>query len=650
MKLMNSQSLRNRIRLAKQADRSRLADLRSTRTEPRRAFLLLLVMLVIAMASLAMMNFSRAMLISNETSQISSGRLQARMCAESGAQALRMFLALTPAERLAAGGTWANPSFQARNVMPHVWPQRRGNYTIISPSLDEYGNLGGIRFGLQNESAKLNLNMLRQLDMFASTGALSPPAPSDSSEGDTDGQAGGGSGDGGSLGSGNPSDQQPFTPLTGEDGSQAAANMLLALPGMTADIAYAILDWLDKDESPRDFGAESEYYTRLQPPYSPSNSALDSIEQLLLVRGVTPQLLFGYDENRNGLLDPNEQMKLNMGLPPGAVPGQINPATLDPNYVPPPPLGLASYFTLHSREKNLAQDGSRRVYLNQDDIQNLYEELKTALGDETWASFIVAYRFAGQPANSNANPLNMFANLTAGLDVENALGGNSNESAGQEGENAPTAVQALQWTPDLLEQLDLTAQSSMRFQQVLDLFDATVTLGEGDQARTYASPFSSDPSEMATTTPVLLDRLTTIEALAVPGRINIMECPRDLLLCVPGVTSDLADQIMAARLDGSQSETRRFETWLVIEGLVTLNQLRGMTPVITCGGDVYKAQIIGYLEGDAAFSRIEVCVDAAGDRPEIKFFRRLDHLGRGFSIPTLGQRPDATFAGGGWSP
>jgi len=607
-------------------------------------------MLVIAMASLAMMNFSRAMLISNETSQISSGRLQARMCAESGVQAVRMFLALSPAERAAMGGTWANSNFQARNVMPHVWPQRRGNYTIVSPALDEYGNLGGIRFGLQNESAKLNLNTLVQLDLLASTGALSPSAPSGDSPGDASGGELGGSQDTGGGTSGSSTNQQSTTPLTGEDGSAVAVNMLLALPGMTPDIAHAILDWMDKDDTPRDYGAEAEYYTRLQPPYQPTNAAVDSIEQLLLVRGVTPQLLFGYDENRNGLLDPSEQTKMNLGLPPGSVPGQINLATLDPNYVPPPPLGLASYFTLHSREKNLAQDGTARIYLNKDDILTLYDELKSALGNDIWASFIVAYRFSGNPANSDANPLNMFANLTAGFDVDAVQGDARDVTGDAEDGDGLSAAPALEWTPDLLDQFDLTGEATQQFQHVLDLFDATVTVGQGDQARTYASPFSSNPGEMASTTPVLLDRVTTIDAAAIPGRINIMECPRDLLLCIPGVSSDLADQILAARMDGSQSETRRFETWLVIEGLVSMNQLRGMSPIITCHGDVYKAQIIGYLEGEAAYSRIEVCVDAAEDRPEIKFFRRLDHLGRGFSIPTLGQRPDATFAGGSWSP
>lgn len=600
----------------------------------RGAFLLLLVMLVIAMASLAMLNFSRAMLISNETSQISSGRLQARLCAESGAQAVRVFLSLGHLERTAMGGTWANPNFQARNVIPHIWPQRRGNYTIISPALDEYGNYGGIRYGLQNESAKLNLNTLLRLDLLASTGALSPAEPT----GADGGEGGGASG------------LQSFTPKTSEDGSDAAVNMLMALPGMTMDVAHAILDWMDTDNTPRDYGAESETYTRMQPPYQASNGPLDSIEQLLLVRGVTPQLLFGYDENRNGFLDPSELQRLNMGLPPGSMPSQINVAGLDPNYVPPPPLGLASYLTLHSRERNLAQDGSPRVFLNQDDLQTLYSELSSALGNESWASFIVAYRFAGRPANSMANPLNVFANLTAGLEATGGLV----DAIGQDpladasGQPGRTAASPVEWATSALDQLDLSGQGRVQFQQVLDLFDATVTLGEGDEAITYLSPFRSTPSDLANTAGVLLDRLTTIDAPAIPGRLNIMECPRDLLLTVPGITTDLADQILAARLDGSQSETRRFETWLVVEGLVSLDQLRGMSPVITCGGDVYRAQIVGYLEGEAAFSRIEVCVDAAGQQPEFRFFRRLDHLGRGFSIPTLGQRPDATFAAGTW--
>ena len=41
-------------------------------------------------------------------------------------------------------------------------------------------------------------------------------------------------------------------------------------------------------------------------PTSCKNGPLDSLEELLLVNGVTPQLLFGNDRNRNGVLDPDE--------------------------------------------------------------------------------------------------------------------------------------------------------------------------------------------------------------------------------------------------------------------------------------------------------------------------------------------------------
>ena len=38
---------------------------------------------------------------------------------------------------------------------------------------------------------------------------------------------------------------------------------------MTEEIADAILDWLDEDEEPREYGAESDYYSSLSPGYAP---------------------------------------------------------------------------------------------------------------------------------------------------------------------------------------------------------------------------------------------------------------------------------------------------------------------------------------------------------------------------------------------
>src|SRR5262249_27263783 len=79
-----------------------------------------------------------------------------------------------------------------------------------------------------------------------------------------------------------------------------------ALPNMTERVANAIIDWIAPDQTPRTSGAEDEYYSTLSPPYHAKNGPLDTLEELLLVKGVTPQLLFGNDRNRNGILDPDE--------------------------------------------------------------------------------------------------------------------------------------------------------------------------------------------------------------------------------------------------------------------------------------------------------------------------------------------------------
>jgi general secretion pathway protein K len=58
-------------------------------------------------------------------------------------------------------------------------------------------------------------------------------------------------------------------------------------------IADSILDWRDEDELHRLSGAESEYYMSLPIPYRAKNAPFDSVDELLLVRGVTPEILYG---------------------------------------------------------------------------------------------------------------------------------------------------------------------------------------------------------------------------------------------------------------------------------------------------------------------------------------------------------------------
>ncbi len=80
----------------------------------------------------------------------------------------------------------------------------------------------------------------------------------------------------------------------------------IGLNSMRADsISDAIMDWRDSDDAAMLNGAESDYYMGLDNPYSCKNSTFHSLEELLLVRGITPEILYGENQadGRDGLID-----------------------------------------------------------------------------------------------------------------------------------------------------------------------------------------------------------------------------------------------------------------------------------------------------------------------------------------------------------
>lgn len=58
-------------------------------------------------------------------------------------------------------------------------------------------------------------------------------------------------------------------------------------------IVDSIQDWRDPNDEHRLNGAESDYYLGLPVPYRSKNADFDSVDELLLVRGVTRELLYG---------------------------------------------------------------------------------------------------------------------------------------------------------------------------------------------------------------------------------------------------------------------------------------------------------------------------------------------------------------------
>jgi DNA uptake protein ComE-like DNA-binding protein len=361
--------------------------------------------------------------------------------------------------------------------------------------------------------------------------------------------------------------------------------MLMGLPGMTEDVADAILDWLDEDDETREVGAEYDYYSSLDPPYAPKNGPFETVEELLLVRGVTPDLLFGRDVNRNGMIDVHEvDVPLNAALDTGD-------GSLD--------RGWSGLLTLYSAEKNVDKNGIPRIDINNEDLKTLHEELSEVM-DPSWATFIVAYR---------------------------QNGADSSESD----ETEPVTDQ----------ELDFSRPARVPIVQVLDLIGINVRARLADNAGSVLlkSPFADDPFAMGTYLPTLMDSVTATADPIIPGRVNINQAPWSVLLTIPGMTTDIANAIVSQRDMTGQDvndPNLEHETWLLSRGIVTLDEMRLFMPYMTAGGDVYRAQVVGYFDRGNISARAEVVIDATSVYPRIVFWRDISHLGRGFAPETLG--------------
>lgn len=79
---------------------------------------------------------------------------------------------------------------------------------------------------------------------------------------------------------------------------EMALRVLFLERGVTEDPVDAILDWLDSDDVVRPNGYESTFYSALENPYEAKNGPMDTIEELLLIPGITPDVYFGTGEER----------------------------------------------------------------------------------------------------------------------------------------------------------------------------------------------------------------------------------------------------------------------------------------------------------------------------------------------------------------
>jgi len=192
---------------------------------------------------------------------------------------------------------------------------------------------------------------------------------------------------------------------------------LAKLYGMSAEIVAAIADWRDGDNAPTRGGAELEYYLSLQPPSQPRNGPFQTVRELLMVRGISSELLLGQDTHQNGLLESAEDT--------------VEGSSAFDNQASDVNTGWAGIITVNSSVKNVSASGQDRV-----NVQSADEAALTGVHGITSdiARAITAYRGQNR-LESIADLLEVpqpssNQNQTRGRGANQAQPGQSSQSSG----------------------------------------------------------------------------------------------------------------------------------------------------------------------------------------------------------------------------
>ena len=150
----------------------------------------------------------------------------------------------------------------------------------------------------------------------------------------------------------------------------ATKGQLLELPEMLEEIADSIIDWRDEDDTPSEGGAEGGYYENLPFGYMARNGPFRTIRELLLVKDVTPELLYGEDTNFNDQLDYNEQDG------DESPPNDDGDSELDKGWI--------AYLTCYSYDNNKDADGNQKININEASENELTRSLNIKSSQAKW--------------------------------------------------------------------------------------------------------------------------------------------------------------------------------------------------------------------------------------------------------------------------
>lgn len=341
----------------------------------------------------------------------------------------------------------------------------------------------------------------------------------------------------------------------------AAKAQLMQLEMMTEEIADAVLDWRDDDSQPQPMGAENQYYNGLTEPYNAKNGLFDSVEELLLVKGVTIDLLYGEDINQNGALDAPE----NDGA--DHYPNDNSDGTLRRGWYP--------YLTIYSYEKNVDGSGAGRLNLNDANKEAMQEKFNGILEENEIDSIIAA------------REQNNFQSVGDLLDVQlttQTSGGENNNGRGRNngGENRGN--------------------------------NRNNNRGGNNNRNQNQGKLSPDKVKQ------IIDKVTISGESNLTGRINLNTAPESVIKTLLTENPDVVTNIIQERTNKGAFDS--IGDLLDVNG-VTEDIFKRIANNVCVKSSVFSVRSIGYMPKTSAYKEVMALIDRGVDPPQIRYWKVL---------------------------
>jgi len=427
------------------------------------------------------------------------------------------------------------------------------------------------------------------------------------------------------------------------DINTASREALLALSGMTDELVDAIIDWRDENDEPEPLGAEDDHYQSLSPPYHCANRPFQTVEELLLVKGMIPELLYGYEEDRQPL-SPAERAR---------VEGARTNLSQDGEAV-----ALIDLLTVYSISTQEASDGELRLDANEATADQIAERLAADLDPEVAQDIgrqIERYRSGDRRFTRVADLWNVGgirsgdaeqqrAKMAAVVDkLGIAAGESEQEERAPGGEQPPEEQQGPGGGPEIPPAPQPGGQmpqppggggrggsgSGAMPRSLLSIINAQLLAqqprqptGQPNQPGGFPQQPEDDRQgrpedegapgeELEGGAPPLLE-----EPMA--GLININTAPIEVLATLPGMTEELANAIVSHR----ESESFASRGAIVELQNVEPEALEGILDHITVTSSAYCMYALGSIDETEIAVHVTAVIDTSQSPARIRYFRQ----------------------------